>query len=95
MISVKKVNLRLFISSNRLENKKKNTQTKILFFSLKVQDVKDDVDFYIENNGQADFPENMDNLDLFDDLELEKYDDSAASACKPCSFHLKYYRSRF
>jgi hypothetical protein len=30
----------------------------------------------------------MDNLDLFDDLELEKYDDSAASACKPFSSFL-------
>ncbi len=81
MISVKKVNLRLFISSSRLEYNKKKYSNKNLLFSLKVQDVKDDVDFYIENNGQADFPENMDNLDLFDDLELDKYDDSAASAC--------------
>ena len=80
MISVKKVNLRLFISLSRLKNKKKYSNKNLLFY-LKVQDVKDDVDFYIENNGQADFPENMDNLDLFDDLELDKYDDSAASAC--------------
>ncbi len=47
----------------------------------KVQEIKDDVDYYVENYDQADFPTNMDNLDIFDDLELEKYD-SAASARK-------------
>ena len=39
----------------------------------KVQEIKDDVEFYIENSEQSDFSENLDNLDIFEDI-LEKYD---------------------
>ena len=46
----------------------------------KVQDVKDDIDFYIDNNDKSDFPENLDNLDIFEDLEIEKF--ATAIGCK-------------
>lgn len=42
----------------------------------KIQDVKDDVDDYIDHNQEPDFD---DNLYLFDDLELDKI---SASNCK-------------
>lgn len=47
----------------------------------KVQEIKDDIEFYVDNNDKADFPENLDNLDVFDELEMEKYD-STATGCK-------------
>ncbi len=70
-------------TKHRLELDRKYVETlerlaKILKKNLisvkKVQEIKDDVDFYVDNNDKADFPENLDNLDVFDELEMEKFD---------------------
>ena len=47
----------------------------------KVQEIKEDIDYYIDNNDKADFPENLDNLDVFEELEMEKYD-SNSTGCR-------------
>lgn len=46
-----------------------------------MQEIKDDVDYYVDNNDDSNLPENLDSLDIFEDLDLDKYD-SAGSTCK-------------
>jgi CCR4-NOT transcription complex subunit 3 len=55
-----------------------NMVKKNLINVKKVNEIKDDVDFYIENNDQADFVDNMD--EVFDELELDKYDSASSTS---------------
>ena len=84
-------------TKHRLETSKKYVDTlervshivkKNLISIKKVQEIKEDVEYYVENNDQSDFPSNMDNLDIFEDLELEKYDSSSAGTHTIFSFFL-------
>lgn len=66
-----------------------NILKKNLINVKKVQEIKDDIDYYIDNNDKTDFPENLDNLDVFEELEIEKYD-STASNCNLIYYYKLY-----
>ena len=65
-----------------------NVLKKNLIAVNKVQEIKDDIDFYIETSEQGDFSEGQDSMEIFEEI-LEKYD----STCKFIDIinaHLQY-----
>lgn len=63
-----------------------NLLQKNLLNVKKIIEIKDDVDDYIENSDEQDFQENA---ELFDELELDKFDSSAA--CNTSFIYLSIY----
>jgi len=54
-----------------------NLLQKNLLSVKKIIEIKDDVDDYTENSNEQDY---QDNAELFDELELDKYDSSASAS---------------
>ena len=66
---------RIEIHKKYIENLERTSSMlkKNLIGVKKVQDIKDDIDAYVENCEEGDYTENLDNMEIFEEI-LEKYD---------------------